>query len=50
LIDGLTAEFDKNCGSSLTAMIGSSFRIKDYKNIADPRNTMKFQISANELT
>lgn len=49
-IDGLTADFDTNCAASLYGVVNGGFRAKDYKNIVDPRNTVKFQMAVNTFT
>lgn len=50
IIDGLTADFDANCASSLFGVVNGGFRAKEYKNIADPRNTVKFQMAITQFT
>ena len=50
IIDGMTASFDENCSSSLYGVVNGGFRANQYKIIADPRNTIKFQMSINNFT
>ena len=50
VIDGLTADFDTNCADSMYGVVNGGFRAKDYKNVVDPRNSVKFQMAMNQLT
>jgi hypothetical protein len=50
IIDGLTASFDDTCANAMYGVVNGGFRALDYKNILDPRNTNKFQMSLNTLT
>ena len=47
VIDGLTADFDTNCADSMYGVVNGGFRAKDYKNVIDPRNSVKFQMAMN---
>lgn len=47
IIDGLTADFDANCASSMYGVVNGGFRAIDYKNVVDPRNSVKFQMAIN---
>lgn len=50
IIDGLTADFDMNCSSSMYGVVNGGFRAVEYKNVANPTNTIKFQMSINTFT
>jgi hypothetical protein len=50
IIDGLTADFDTNCAASMYGVVNGGFRANEYKNVADPRNTVKFQMATNQFT
>jgi hypothetical protein len=50
LIDGLTADFDTNCSSSLYGVVNGGFRAIEYKNVYNPQKTIKFQMAINNFT
>ena len=50
IIDGSTTSFNTDCQDALSTVVGSAFGIFKYKNIADPRNTVKMNLSINNFT
>lgn len=50
LIDGMTADYDMNCSSSLYGVVNGGFRAIEYKNVYNPQNTIKFQMAINNFT
>ena len=50
VIDGSTTSFNTDCQDALSTGVGSAFGIFKYKNIADPRNTVKMNLSINNFT
>ena len=50
LIDGLTADYDANCSSSLYGVVNGGFRAIEYKAVYNPQKTIKFQMAINNFT
>jgi hypothetical protein len=49
LIDGTTAEYNTSCRDALKTTVSGSFRVWQYKAVALPANTAKFQLSVNQF-
>jgi hypothetical protein len=50
LIDGMAGQFDVNCANSLYGVVNGGFRANEFKMIANPKNTIKFQLAVKQFT